>query len=206
MKLFRITTPRPEPTIEPTPTPDPVPTATTSLLTLTVGDLVRLTSTTALRLAFPAVTCVLMAILGAWICYAYLDGGNRPGPDPNPPGPTPGPENPFEGLAAEVCQLAIACESPDRQGDARAMAGALDGVIAKIEAGELPTLQLCHDAGNAAVTGAVPPAHKRHWHPWSSEVGRMLNGFGNRGIMTTAPMVAKAFTEIARGLSMSAEQ
>lgn len=204
MRLFWQSILRPEPTIDPTSLPEPSTEST--LLSLTVGDLIRLTSSAVLRLALPAVTCVLMALLGAWICYAYLDGGNRPGPEPNPPGPTPGPENPFEGLAAEVCELAIACESPDRQGDARSMAGAIDGLVARIDAGELPTLDLINTASNEAVTAAVPPAHRRHWHPWSAEVSTMLRGYTARGILSTAPTAAQAFTEIARGLSMSAEQ
>lgn len=171
---------------------------------LTIGDVFKWTGTKAVGAVLPLVFFALLVSVGVMIGVA-LAGGNTPEPGPNP-GPNPPSPSVFEGLAEAALESALECQSPDRQGDARAIAGALDRVVNDIKSGTHATLNTAMKAGQSACSSAMPPANKRHWHPWSSNINALLTRYHTAGELVTAKDAGTAFTEIARGLSMSAEQ
>lgn len=170
---------------------------------LTIGDVFKWTGTKAVGAVLPLVFIALVLSLGVMIGVALASGNDRPDPNPGPNPPSP---SVFEGLAEAALESALECQSPDRQGDARAIAGSLDRVVSDIQSGTHATLKSAMQAGQSACSSAMPPANKSHWHPWSSNINALLTRYHTAGELVTAKDAGTAFTEIARGLSMSAEQ
>lgn len=170
---------------------------------LTIGDVFKWTGSRAVGVVLPIVMAGLLVSLGVMVGVAWASGNDRPEPNPGPNPPSP---SVFEGLAEAALESALECKSPDRQGDARAIAGSLDRVVNDIQGGTHSTLNAAMRAGQSACSSAMPPANKSHWHPWSSNINALLTRYHTAGQLVTAKDAGTAFTEIARGLSMSAEQ